>query len=142
MSFKVEKRIGVRAPAERIWEVISDLPSWDSWNPIEKQASGHIGFGGSVSLTETIPGMPERRFTAKVGDWQPNAQLVWVEKRGFLFASTRFYEIEELQPGSCIVANGFIFQGLRGELFHDAHRKALKDACEAVCEAIRAISER
>ena len=141
MNFKIEKRVGVRAPSEKIWEVIADLPGWNRWNPIETDVSGTIAFGGSISLTETIEGLPERQVTGRVADWQPNAQLVWTEKRGFLFNVVRYYEIEELEPGSCIVANGFIFSGFRGEGFHDKHRKTIKRGCEAIAEALRVTAE-
>lgn len=137
MNFKIEKRVGVRAPSEKIWEVISDLPGWDSWNPVETGVGGAIAFGGTLTLNEQIEGLPERQVIARVADWQPNAQLVWAEKRGWLFNMIRYYEIEELQPGSCIVANGFIFSGFRGEGFHDKNKKILRAGCEAVGEALR-----
>lgn len=137
MNFKIEKRVGVRAPSDRIWEVIADLPGWDQWNPIETGVSGTIAFGGVINLTERIEGLPERQITVRVADWQPNAQLVWTEKRGWLFNVVRYYEIEELEPGSCIVANGFIFSGFRGEGFYEKHRKTIRTACEAIGEALR-----
>jgi hypothetical protein len=137
MTFKIEKRVGVRAPSDRIWEVIADLPGWDSWNPVETGVSGTIAFGGQINLTETIDGLPGRQVVSRVADWQPNAQLVWTEKRGWLFNVVRYYEIEELEPGSCIIANGFIFSGFRGEGFHDKHRKTIRAACEAIGEALR-----
>jgi len=141
MNFKVEKRVGVRATSERIWDIISDLPGWDAWNPIETGISGTIAFGGTLVLTEVIPGLPERQVAARIGDWQPHAQLAWTERRGFLFNAIRYYEIEELEPGSCIVSNGFIFSGFRGEGFHDKHRKTLRAACETVSEALRRTAE-
>ena len=141
MNFKVEKRVGVRATSERIWAVISDLPGWDTWNPLETGVSGTIAFGGTIALTEAIPGIPERQVLARVGDWQPNAHLAWAERRGWLFDSTRYFRIEELEPGSCIVANGFIFSGFRGEGFHEKHRKVLRVACESVAEALRLTAE-
>jgi len=141
MNFKVEKRVGVRATSERIWEVIADLPGWDAWNPIETGVSGTIAFGGSLTLTEAIPDLPQRQVVGRIGDWQPNGQLVWAEKRGWLFAMTRYYRIDQLEPGSCIVANGFIFSGFRGEGFHDKHRKTLRSACESVAEALRVAAE-
>ena len=75
---RIEKRIGVRAPADRIWELIADLPGWDRWNPIETSVEGTIAYGSSIALTETIPGLPERRTVVRVGEWQPYAQLVWL----------------------------------------------------------------
>lgn len=138
---RIEQRAGVRATSDRIWEVLSDLPHWDRWNPYETGVSGTIAFGGAVSLTEALPGLPERRVEARVGDWQPLAQLVWSEKRGFLFRSIRYFEIEELAPGNCVVATGAIFSGLRGELFHDSHRRAIKAAYGEIVEGLRQAAE-
>ncbi|CAN5403876.1 hypothetical protein BH10PSE2_BH10PSE2_14020 [soil metagenome] len=138
---RIENRIGVKATAERVWEFLGDLETWNRWNPIETDAEGKIAFGATISVTERIEGLPERRITARIGDWQPYAQLVWREKRGFLFHSLRYYEIEELNPGNCIVSNGVIFSGLRGELFHDKHRRVIKAACIRVNEALRDAAE-
>ena len=134
---KIEKRVGVQVSSERLWDILSDLPGWDRWNPVETGLEGAIAFGGQISLTESVPGLPDRSTTVRVGDWQPYAQLIWAEKRGWAFNVVRYFEIEELEPGSCIVANGFIFTGLRGELFHDKHRKILRAACESVAEGLR-----
>ena len=142
MNFRIEKRIGIQAPADRIWDSLADLSFWSRWNPVETDASGVIGFGGEIRLTETLPGHPARQVIARVGDWQPLAQLVWSEKRGMMFNVVRYFEIDELEPGSCIAANGYIFSGLRGELFHDKHKFALRKACEQVAEALKTAVER
>ncbi|MDI1281103.1 MAG: hypothetical protein ACI9YM_000643 [Brevundimonas sp.] len=134
---KIEKRVGVQASSERLWDLLADLSGWDRWNPVETGLQGAIAFGGQISLTESIPGLPDRPTTVRIGDWQPYAQLIWAEKRGWAFNVIRYFEIEELAPGNCIVSNGFIFSGLRGELFHDKHRKTLRAACEAVAEGLR-----
>lgn len=138
---RIEKRIGVRASTDRLWECIADLPGWDRWNPIEKSLEGAIAYGGQISLTETLEGLPERRATVRVGEWQPYAQLVWMEKRGLWFRTMRYFEIEELEPGSCIAANGVIFSGLRGEMFFDKHRIKLRHSVDAVAEAWKAAAE-
>lgn len=138
---RIERRIGVRASTHRIWELIADLPGWDRWNPAETSVEGTIAYGGSIALTESIPGLPERRAEARVGEWQPLAQLVWVEKRGLWFNSLRYFEIEELEPGSCIFANGFIFSGLRGEMHFDRHRKALRTTVDSIAESLKTAAE-
>lgn len=138
---RIEQRAGVRATTDRIWEVVSDLPHWDRWNPYERRVSGTIAFGGSISLTEALPGMGERQVAARIGDWQPLAQLTWVEKRGFLFGMTRYFKIEQLEPGSCIVTTGAVFSGLRGELFHDKHRNAIKAAYAEIVAGLKTAAE-
>ncbi|MEJ6789753.1 SRPBCC domain-containing protein [Brevundimonas sp. BR2-1] len=139
---RIERRIGVRATPEQIWALIADLSYWDRWNPIEKGLEGTIAFGAGVSLTETIEGLPERRAAARVSEWEPYSQLVWTENRGLWFRSTRYFEIQRLdEPNACIVSNGFIFSGLRGEMFFDKHRAPLRHAVDAVAEAIKAAAE-
>lgn len=138
---RIESRVGVHAAPDRIWDLVADLPGWDRWNPVETGVEGTIAFGGRIALTERLEGLPERRVQARVGDWQPRAQLVWTEKRGLWFSLIRYYEIEELAPGNCIVANGFIFNGLRGEMYFDRHRKALRHSVNAVSEALRVAAE-
>ncbi len=141
MDTRIENRVGVRATPERIWEIIADLPHWDRWNPYETDVSGTIAFGGTLSLTERLPDQVERLATVRIADWQPEAQLVWAEKRGWLFNTVRYFEIEQLDKGSCILANGIIFSGLRGELHHDKHRLALKPVYETVGENLRRLAE-
>ena len=135
---RIEKRFGIQAPVDRIWAVIEQLDGWDRWNPVEKTVRGTIAFGGQVALTETLSGADPRPVEATVSDWQPNSQLVWTEKRGLWFHSMRYFEIEELEPGSSIVANGYIFTGLRGEMYFDKHKKTLRSAVENVAEGWRA----
>lgn len=138
---RIEKRIGVRATTDRIWELVADLPHWERWNPVETSVGGTIAYGGEITLTEAIADLPERRVAVRVGEWQPYAQLVWMERRGLWFRSMRYFEIEQLEPGSCIVSNGFIFSGLRGEMFFDKHRKQLRRAVDAVAEGWKAAAE-
>jgi hypothetical protein len=139
---RIERRIGVRATPEHIWGLIAALSDWDRWNPIEKGVEGTIAFGGGLTLTETIEGLPERRVSARVGEWEPYSQLVWTENRGLWFRSTRYFEIQRLdEPDACIVSNGFIFSGLRGEMFFDKHRAHLRHGVNAVAEAWKAAAE-
>lgn len=138
---KIENRVGVRASAERIWELLADFDGWSRWNPYEVEVGGALAIGGGVALTERLPGLPDRRVTARLGDWQPYAQLLWHEKRGWQFRATRYYEIEELEPGSCIFANGIVLSGLRGEWWHDKHRKTVRPAYAEIGETMRRVAE-
>jgi hypothetical protein len=138
---RIERRIGVRATPEQIWTLIADLPLWDRWNPIETGLEGNIAFGEQIALTEAIEGLPERRVITRVGEWQPYSQLVWSENRGLWFRSMRYFEIEPLEKANCIVANGFIFSGLRGEMYFDRSRRHLRQAVDAVADALKAAAE-
>src|SRR5262245_6601842 len=47
---RVEHRIGIQAPAEVIWELISDVGGWSSWNPLYAKASGSLHIGEILDL--------------------------------------------------------------------------------------------
>ena len=139
---RIDKRAGVKATSDRLWELISDLPSWNDWNPIDTDVEGAIAYGGQLAMTEAYPGIPERRAVGRVAEWQPYSRLVWTEKRGFLFATVRYIGIEELDKGSCIVTSGIRFVGLRGELHLDKHRASIRSAQEAIVEGLKTAAER
>lgn len=141
MNLRIQSRIGVQTSSDRIWALIEDLSWWDRWNPVETGVSGHIAFGGQIALTERVGSLPERPVQYRVAEWQPRAQLVLAEKRGWQFAALRFFEIDELEPGNCIVANGLLLSGFRGESFHDRHRRVLRAAYDEVSQAIKAAAE-
>lgn len=138
---RIDKRAGVKATSDQIWQLISDLPSWNDWNPIDTDVEGAIAYGGELTMTESFPDMIERRAIGRVAEWQPYSRLVWTEKRGFLFATVRYIGIEELDKGNCIVTSGIRFVGLRGELYMDKHRARIRSGQEAIVEALKAAAE-
>lgn len=138
---RIERRVGVRATPDRIWNLIEEFDGWSRWNPHETEVSGVIAFGGKIELTERLPGLTDRRVQGAIAEWQPRAQLVWAEKRGLWFNVLRYFEIEQLGPENCILAVGAAFSGLRGELHHDRHRRALKAAYETIAENLKTAAE-
>ncbi len=141
MDTRIEQRVGIRATAEHLWDILVDFPHWSRWNTHETEVEGQLAFGGAFALTETWPDMAPRKVEARVTEWQPLAQLIWVEKRGWLFTTVRYFEIEELDKGSCIVATGMLFQGLRAELFMDRHSKSIRHGLTDMCDRLKALAE-
>lgn len=112
---RIEHRIGVQAPPETIWELIYDVDGWSRWNPLYAEAKGAIHIGEKLDLTVVLPGMKPQSARATVLEWVPNEQLHYqTSSLGGLIKGTRYVEIEQLAPESCIVANGEIMGGLFG----------------------------
>ena len=40
MKVTIEHRIGIQAPPEAIWAVVSDIARWRDWNPLYPRADG------------------------------------------------------------------------------------------------------
>ena len=51
VSMKLERRIGIAAPDEVVWEVLSDIEAWPSWNAMYPRARGELRIGALVTNT-------------------------------------------------------------------------------------------
>jgi hypothetical protein len=134
---RIEHRLGVAAPAEVIWEVVSNLEGWSAWNPSYSAASGRLSIGAPLSLDATWPGVHPRRHEGTIVDWVPHTQLLWREKAGFMASSLRYIEIDELSDHGCILASGEILDGWGVRYLSGKRRSSAYRAFEAMDEAIK-----
>jgi hypothetical protein len=112
---KIEHRIGVKAPATIVWEILADVPGWSQWSGLYTRASGVIGFGERLKLEVAHPGLPVRAIEAVVFEWEPRELIHWkIKSLGGLLESVRFFEIDSLSEAGCIFSNGEMFGGLLG----------------------------
>ena len=138
LPLKIEHRIGVQAPAEPIWALISNINGWSSWNPLYPQAKGEVQFGAKLELTVAIPGEASREIRPTVQDWTPNEQIIWtLSLLGGLIRSTRYIEIETLENGNVIFSNGEIFEGRLQWLIGKKRQRAIKAAFATFGETVR-----
>jgi len=138
MPGKIEHRIGVKAPASVVWDVIHDIDRWPEWNPLYPAVSGRIGFGETLKLRLALPDQPERDLVATVLDWSPNEAIHWrtTHMRG-LVRTVRYLEIEAMSETGCIFSNGELFRGLMSGPVLRQMRGALRRGFEALGEAVR-----
>ena len=141
MSLRIEHRIGVAASADVIWEVISDLEGWRAWNPLYPEATGKLAIGGTLKITEAVPGRPQRVITPTVVDWEPLAQILWREDGGFMSRTVRYLEIESLSETGCIFASGAFFHGMLGEGAAKGARRNIQQGFDALGEAVKRVAE-
>jgi len=139
---KVENRIGVQAPAEVIWEILSDIDGWPRWNPTYPEARGTLRIGAPLQLVEALPGLPRRELNVNVIDWVPETQILWGERQPLGLVSTvRFIEIETVAKAACIFSNGVQVDGMLADLYLHKHRRPLRLGFAAMSEALKEMSE-
>jgi hypothetical protein len=141
-GLRIEHRVGVQAPAAVIWEVISDFKSWPAWNRLYPKASGDIHIGSVLDVTLALPGEAPRDIHPIVLEWVPDSQLHWrLTMLGGLVKTTRYFEIETLAEGSCIVSNGEIVGGLMGPRLGKRMGRTIYRAFVEMNEALKARAE-
>lgn len=138
MSFKVEHRIGVQAPAQVVWDLIADIPGWPAWNPLYPQAAGVIRKGQRLSLSVALPDQPVEAISPTVLDWTPEDQLhLRTAYAKGLVTTVRYLEIDVMGPQSCVFSNGELFIGLVGGFVGKRMKKPLKQGFTLMGEALR-----
>ncbi len=142
MDVRIEHRIGVQAPAEAIWAVISDIAAWKDWNPLYPRAEGSLRIGATLDLDLALPGQPTRAINPVILDWVPNDQIHWrLSMLGGLVRTIRYIEIEILTETGCIFSNGEVFSGYLGPTVAKRMRPAIRQGFAAMGEAVKARAE-
>lgn len=142
MAFRIEHRIGIAAPAEVIWDIVADVPGWETWNPLYSSASGVIRIGAPLNLTLNVPGQKPEAIAPRVIDWVPNEQLHWFTTAGSgLLKAIRYIEIEKLDESSCIFSNGELYSGLLGPWAAKRIKGGLRTGFQSMGEALKTQAE-
>lgn len=72
---KFSTTVPIRAPAERIWSLLTDAAGYPSWNSTVERVGGAIALGEKITVyTKASPGRP---FPVKVIEFEPNRRMVW-----------------------------------------------------------------
>jgi hypothetical protein len=112
MTFRIEHRIGVAAPAAEVWDLVYDIEKWPEWTELYTEAAGRIAIGEKLRFTFQVGDAKPMNVIGTVYDWVPETQLAWIVSfaRGWV-KSLRYVEIEKLSETSCILANGDYWSG-------------------------------
>ena len=142
MAVKLERRIGIQAPDEIVWELLSDIPRWSTWNPLYPRAEGEIRIGHRWDLDLALPGQAVRTINPVILDWAPFDHIHWRldMMRGWV-RTVRFLEIEKMGDENVIFSNGEIFDGWMGPSAARRLRRPILDGFEALNAALKAKAE-
>jgi hypothetical protein len=142
MAVKLERRIGIQAPDEVVWEILSDISGWGDWTGIYPAAQGEIRIGNRWVLELALPGESSRTINPVILDWAPYDHIHWRHDmlRGWA-RTVRYLEIEKMGEENVIFSNGEIFDGLLGPTIARRMRRKLLDGFEAMNDVLKARSE-
>lgn len=91
-------RIQIQASAQRIWEVLTDLPKWAEWNTTVERTVGEVALGAKVTVF--VKQSPGRAFPLRVSALDAPRRMVWTGGMPLgLFRGTRVYELRAISAG-------------------------------------------
>jgi hypothetical protein len=131
----------IAAPAERVWEILTDFEELPSWNPFIRSASGRIAVGERLDLFLQPPGGRGMRFRPTVMGVTPGRELHWL---GHLlvpgiFDGEHSFRIEPIGRGEVRFIQSECFGGMLLPLFR---RMLVRDTLPGFEAMNRALKER
>ena len=142
MALHLKTSTDIDASPEAVWAVLSDLPSYPSWNPFIREASGQLAAGERLDLKMQPEGGRAMRFRPTVLEAEPGRELRW---RGRLVAPGVFdgehrFAIEPTAGGSRLIQEER-FTGILVPLLAKGLRKRTLPAFEQMNEAVKERAE-
>lgn len=134
----------IAAPAERVWNVLTDFASYPQWNPMLVRMQGQPVVGGTLRFRAAL-GPLRVPLTAEVVVAEPGRELRWIglAQHGLrrVASGEHYFLIDPIDGGHCRLGHGEEF---RGWLVPNSTRiaDALKPQYEKVNHAIRERAER
>ena len=75
---ELHSQIEIDAPAERVWELLTDFDTYPQWNPLIRSISGEPTPGERLEARIEPPGGRGMTFKPKVLNAEPNRELRWL----------------------------------------------------------------
>ena len=116
---ELRTEIEIQASAERVWQLLTDFPSFPQWNPFIRKASGNIRVGERLEVNIQPSGASAMTFRPTVLKVEPNRELRWLGHLliSGLFDGEHIFTIEPLGEGRVRFTQREVFTGLLVPLF-------------------------
>ena len=140
---ELRSEIEIQASAERVWQLLTDFPSFPQWNPFIRKASGAIRVGERLEVYIQPSGASGMTFRPTVLKAEPNRELRWL---GHLLISGLFdgehsFTIEPLGEGRVRFTQREVFTGLLVPLFARGLDTDTRRGFEEMNQALKARAE-
>jgi hypothetical protein len=136
--------IVIDAPAEHVWDILTDFSTYPDWNPLIRQASGDVAPG--AHLTVTMAGSDGSEHTAHptVVHLRPGRELRWRDRPGLpgLMDTESNFKIEPLGPERVRFVHWQKTSGLLAPFLGGGHDSRLRDRLRTMDVALKEQAER
>jgi hypothetical protein len=108
----------IRAPAARIWSLLTNAANFPSWNSTVTSIEGEIALGRKITVR--VP-TSSRSFALTVSQFEPEKRMVWSSGAMPMFKGERTFLLVPLSDGStnfCMdeVMTGLLLPLIKGSL--------------------------
>jgi hypothetical protein len=141
---RLETQIAIDAPAEKVWSLLLDFPSYASWNPFIRSVEGKPIVGQSLKVLIQPPGGKGMIVRPMILAATPDREFRWKGKILFpgIFDGEHYFRLESQPQGGIIFHHGEIFSGLLVPLLKSFLENRTKQGFVAMNEALKRLAEK
>ncbi len=137
MSFVIDRTIEVNAPAQVVWDVITDLPRYGEWNPFCLAARSTLKPGETIEMTVQLTAKPQQ-VVEWMKEFVPGRRFAYSMKPVPLGAlsSLRSHDVEPLGDRRARYRSYFELKGWMMPLVRALYGEKLEQGFSGMTEAI------
>ena len=139
----VRAEIEIDAPAERIFDILTDLPAYPEWNPFTPRVESTLRPGDPVHLYVRLRGERLSHRVEVVTRNERPSRLCWGTTigAGFLLRAERCQTLTSLDERRTRFVNEDVFHGWLAPLVMGTFGRAMQRGFESVASALKKRAE-
>jgi hypothetical protein len=140
---EIHTEIEIHAPAERVWQVLTDFAAYPQWNPFIRRVEGEIKAGARLRVVIQPSGGKGMTFRPTVVTAEPNRGLRWLGHLWVpgLFDGEHSFTVEPLGEDLVQFIQSERFSGLLLPLFTKMLDRDIRRGFEEMNRALKQQSE-
>ncbi len=140
---ELHSQIEIEAPAERVWQVLTDFDAYPEWNPFIRRVKGRAEVDEQLVVRMRPSGTRGMTFRPTVMKVELNRQLRWLGRLLVpgLFDGEHIFEIEELDKDRVLFIQREYFRGLLVPLLARSLDRETQRGFEEMNRALRERAE-
>ena len=114
MTRIITTHVTISAPTENVWETLTDLDGYRTWNPFITAATGTINLGKRLQLTIQPPGGQAMTFRPWVTAVEPHHYIEWLGRLRLpgVFDGRHSFTLTPMTGGRTLIQQSETFTGL------------------------------
>lgn len=138
----IHTEIGIGAPAEIVWEIVSDLENWARWNPF-MTASGKLAGGEKLQVFMARPGGKKLGIEPAVTMMDEGREFRWKTRTfGGLFRAEHGFRVVPEDTGRCRFEQFEMFGGFLAPAILSRQGKAIETGFQAMNRTLKREAEK
>ncbi|AYF76443.1 SRPBCC domain-containing protein [Nocardia yunnanensis] len=143
MAFVIDRTVEIDAPAELVWQVLTDVDRYGEWNPFCLECKTTLEPGSPIDMKVRLVGPKPKRQREFIRTHTPGTEFSYSMKPVplGLLSSERSHTVTSLEGGRTRYVSHFQLQGALAPVVSGLLGKALTTGFEGMTNAVKTRAE-